>query len=118
MDINNNNNVNILSFNDNENENGKINETKNDDFNKYLMEIKRAKEEIKSNVSDVTTKLSNTSEEINKRGHVYLLKYLKISEYLFHVTFENFTNFDELNKFVNKLKNIIDEKLNQNKRRK
>jgi hypothetical protein len=113
LDINNNNNVNILSFNDNENENGKINETKNDDFNKYLMEIKRAKEEIKSNVSDVTTKLNNTSEEINKRGHVYLLKYLKISEYLFHVTFENFTNFDELNKFVNKLKNIIDEKLNK-----
>ena len=113
LDINNNNNVNILSFNDNENENGKINETKNDDFNKYLMEIKRAKEEIKSNVSNVDVKLNNTSEEINKRGHVYLLKYLKISEYLFHVTFENFTNFEELNKFVNKLKNIIDEKLNK-----
>ena len=113
LDINNNNNVNILSFNDNENENGKINEAKNDDFNKYLMEIKRAKEEIKSNVSDVTTKLNITSEEINKRGHVYLLKYLKISEYLFHVTLENFSNFDELNKFVNKLKNIIDEKLNK-----
>ena len=109
----NNDNLNLLSLNNND----KINEIKNEDYNNYLTEINKTKEEIKSKVANanVDIKMNNniSSEEINKKGHIYLLKYLKISEYLFHITFENFNNYNELNKFVNKIKNIINEKYNK-----
>ena len=83
------------------------NDIVNEDYNNYSKEIIKAKEEIKSNIDK---KVNNSLDEFNKKGHIGLLKYLKISEYLFHMTFDNINNYKELNKFVNKLKYYIEEK--------
>ena len=101
------NDVNLLSSDNDETIN--TNEIMNEDYNNYLSEIKQTKDEILS----VIDKKMNLSEDINKKGYIYLLKYLKISEYLFHITFDNFNNYNELNKFVNQLKNIIEDKINK-----
>ena len=101
------NDVNLLSSDNDETIN--TNEIMNEDYNNYLSEIKQTKDDILS----VIDKKMNLSEDINKKGYIYLLKYLKISEYLFHITFDNFNNYNELNKFVNQLKNIIEDKINK-----
>ena len=101
------NDVNLLSLDNDETIN--TNEIMNEDYNNYLSEIKQTKDEILS----IIDKKMNLSEDINKKGYIYLLKYLKISEYLFHITFDNFNNYNELNKFVNQLKNIIEDKINK-----
>ena len=82
----------------------------NEDYNKYLKEINKTKKDI----SNIELKL-NTYDDINKKGYIGILKYLKISEYLFHLTFENINNYQELNKFINKLENILEERLNKSK---
>ena len=82
-------------------------EIMNEDYKNYLNEINKTKEEIKSNVELKV----NSIDDFNKKGYLGLLKYLKISEYLFHLTFENISNYDELKKFMNQLKNYIEEKL-------
>ena len=86
-------------------------EIMNEDYKNYLNEINKTKEEIKSNVELKV----NSIDDFNKKGYLGLLKYLKISEYLFHLTFENISNYDELKKFMNQLKNNIEEKLNKAK---
>ena len=86
-------------------------EIMNEDYKNYLNEINKTKEEIKSNVELKV----NSIDDFNKKGYLGLLKYLKISEYLFHLTFENISNYDELKKFMNQLKNYIEEKLNKAK---
>ena len=100
-------NINILEIDENTPINA--NTIMNEDYNKYLNEINSAKEEIKSNINLKV----NSLDDYNKRGNIGLLKYLKISEYLFHMTFENINNYSELNKFVNNLKNYIEEKINK-----
>jgi len=99
--------VDLLSLDKNEKIN--TNEIMNEDYNNYLSEIKQTKDEILSGID----KKMNLSEDINKKGYIYLLKNLKISEYLFHITFDNFNNYNELNKFVNQLKNIMENKINK-----
>ena len=82
-----------------------------EDYNNYTNEINKVKEEIKSN-----NNLNNNSlEENNQIRNGGFLKYLKISEYLFHMTFENINNYKELNKFLNILINVVEEKLNNAK---
>jgi len=83
----------------------------NEDYKNYLEEINKAKVEIKSN-NDYNM---NSLDDFNKKGYVGFLKYLKISEYLFHLVFENINYYEELNKFVNKFKKIIEDKLNKEK---
>ena len=99
--------VDLLSLDKNEKIN--TNEIMNEDYNNYLSEIKQTKDEILSGID----KKMNLSEDINKKIYIYLLKNLKISEYLFHITFDNFNNYNELNKFVNQLKNIMENKINK-----
>ena len=83
-----------------------INEFIDEDYRKYSKEINDIKE-IKLNALSV-----KNLEEPNKKG---ILKYLKILEYLFHMTFENINNNKEINKFINRLMNISEEKLNKSK---
>ena len=104
-----NNTLNILDFGEKN-----FNNTKqiiNEDYKNYLEEINKAKVEIKSN-NDYKM---NSLDDFNKKGYVGFLKYLKISEYLFHLVFENINYYEELNKFVNKFKKIIEDKLNKEK---
>ena len=74
-------------------------EIMNEDYKNYLNEINKTKEEIKSNVELKV----NSIDDFNKKGYLGLLKYLKISEYLFHLSFENISNYDELKNFMNQL---------------
>ena len=83
-----------------------INEFIDEDYRKYSKEINDIKE-IKLNALSV-----KNLEEPNKKG---ILKYLKILEYLFYMTFENINNNKEINKFINRLMNISEEKLNKSK---
>ena len=104
-----NNTLNILDFGEKN-----FNNTKqiiNEDYKNYMEEINKAKVEIKSN-NDYKI---NSLDDFNKKGYVGFLKYLKISEYLFHLVFENINYYEELNKFVNKFKKIIEDKLNKEK---
>ena len=77
----------------------------NEDYQKYKNEIENVKEE---------TIMKNTNEldESKKEKLGGILKYLKISEYLFHLTFENFNNYDRLKNYLSILKEIPNKKLN------
>ena len=44
-----------------------------------------------------------------------MLKYLKISQYLFHMTFENFSNYDKLKNYLKILNEIYNKKVNNYK---
>ncbi len=83
-----------------------VNEFIDEDYAKYSKEINDVKE-VKLNALS-----SKNLEEPNKKG---VLKYLKILEYLFHMTFENINNNKEINKFINRLMSISEEKLNKSK---
>lgn len=80
----------------------------NEDYQKYKNEIENVKEE---------TIMKNTNEldESKKEKLGGILKYLKISEYLFHLTFENFSNYDRLKNYLSILKEIPNKKLNNYK---
>ena len=80
----------------------------NEDYQKYKNEIENVKEE---------TIMKNTNEldESKKEKLGGILKYLKISEYLFHLTFENFNNYDRLKNYLSILKEIPNKKLNNYK---
>ena len=80
----------------------------NEDYQKYKNEIENVKEE---------TIMKNTNEldESKKEKLGGILKYLKISEYLFHLTFENFNNYDKLKNYLSILKEIPNKKLNNYK---
>ena len=80
----------------------------NEDYQKYKNEIENVKEE---------TIMKNTNEldESKKEKLGGILKYLKISEYLFHLTFENFNNYDRLKNYLSILKEIPNKKLNKYK---
>ena len=77
----------------------------NEDYQKYKNEIENVKEE---------TIMKNTNEldESKKEKLGGILKYLKISEYLFHLTFENFNNYDRLKNYLSILKEIPNKKFN------
>ena len=92
-------NMNIIELDD-------VNEFIDEDYNKYSKEINDIKE-IESN----GLSLKNI-EEPSKKG---ILKYLKILEYLFHMTFENINNNTDVNKLINRLMNISEEKLSKSK---
>ena len=83
-----------------------INEFIDEDYRKYSKEINDIKE------TKLNTLSAKNVEEPNKKG---ILKNLKILEYLFHMTFENINNNKEINKFINRLMNISEEKLNKAK---
>ena len=83
-----------------------VNEFIDEDYAKYSKEINEVKEVKLNSLS------SKNLEEPNKKC---VLKYLKILEYLFHMTFENINNNKEINKFINRLMSISEEKLNKTK---
>ena len=77
----------------------------NEDYHKYKNEIIDSKKEIKEKMK----------QEDRGKSESGMLKYLKISEYLFHMTFENVNNYHELVKFINTLNNIYNKKINNYK---
>ena len=77
----------------------------NEDYHKYKNEIIDSKKEIKEKMK----------QEDRGKSESGMLKYLKISEYLFHMTFENAKNYHELVKFINTLNNIYNKKINNYK---
>ena len=77
----------------------------NEDYHKYKNEIIDSKKEIKEKMK----------QEDRGKSESGMLKYLKISEYLFHMTFENANNYHELIKFINTLNNIYNKKINSYK---
>ena len=77
----------------------------NEDYHKYKNEIIDSKKEIKEKIK----------QEDRGKSESGMLKYLKISEYLFHMTFENVNNYHELVKFINTLNNIYNKKINNYK---
>ena len=80
----------------------------NEDYQKYKNEIENVKEEtIMKNTNEL-----DESKKVKLGG---ILKYLKISEYLFHLTFENFNNYDRLKNYLSILKEIPNKKLNNYK---
>ena len=77
----------------------------NEDYHKYKNEIIDSKKEIKEKMK----------QEDRGKSESGMLKYLKISEYLFHMTFENAKNYHELVKLINTLNNIYNKKINNYK---
>ena len=94
-------NENIFSLED-------TNDIINEDYQKYKNEIDNIKQEK-------MMKIDNVQEEPKKEKFGGMLKYLKISEYLFHMTFENFSNYDKLNNYLTLLNEIFNKKANNYK---
>ena len=59
--------------------------------------------------------IDNRKEELKIEKFGGMLKYLKISEYLFHMTFENFSNYEKLKNYLVLLNEIYEQKLNSYK---
>ena len=78
----------------------------NEDYLKYKNEITKILNEKENE--------SQNKEEIKIEKNDGVLKYLKISEYLFHMTFENINNYYQLKKFLNILNDIYNKKMNLN----
>ena len=80
----------------------------NEDYQKYKNEIDNIKQEH-------VMKIGNVQEEPKKEKFGGMLKFLKISEYLFHMTFENFSNYDKLKNYLALLNEIYNKKANNYK---
>ena len=80
----------------------------NEDYKKYKNEIDNIKQEN-------LMKIDNVQEEPKKEKFGGMLKYLKISQYLFHMTFENFSNYDKLKNYLTILNEIYNKKVNNHK---
>ena len=80
----------------------------NEDYKKYKNEIDNIKQEN-------LMKIDNVQEEPKKEKFGGMLKYLKISQYLFHMTFENFSNYDKLKNYLTILNEIYNKKVNNYK---
>ena len=80
----------------------------NEDYQKYKNEIDNIKQEH-------MMKNDKVQEEPKKEKFGGMLKYLKISEYLFHMTFENFSNYDKLKNYLALLNEIYNKKVNNYK---
>ena len=80
----------------------------NEDYKKYKNEIDNIKQEN-------LMKIDNVQEEPKKEKFGGMLKYLKISQYLFHMTFENFCNYDKLKNYLTILNEIYNKKVNNYK---
>ena len=76
----------------------------NEDFQKYKNEISNSTKEI----NDII-KIKEESKEKYENG---LIKNLKISEYLFYMTFDNINNYNKLNKFLITLNSVYNKKAN------
>ena len=94
-------NENIFDFED-------TNDIINEDYQKYQNEI----ENIKKKRMLI---IDNSKEELKIEKFGGMLKYLKISEYLFHMTFENFSNYEKLKNYLVLLNEIYEQKLNSYK---
>ena len=94
-------NENIFDFED-------TNDIINEDYQKYQNEI----ENIKKKSMQL---IVNRTEELKIEKFGGMLKYLKISEYLFHMTFENFSNYEKLKNYLVLLNEIYEQKLNNYK---
>ena len=81
-----------------------INQIINEDYKKYQNETIKVKREIKEKITK--------PDERKEKSEIAMLKYLKISEYLFHMTFENINNYYELNKFITTFNNVYNKKVN------
>ena len=79
----------------------------NEDYQKYKNEIiKINKEKIINNNN------KNVQEEIKSENqNSGMLKYLKISEYLIHMTFENINNYPSLKKYLSIFNEIFNKKV-------
>ena len=80
----------------------------NEDYKKYKNEIDNIKQEN-------MVEIDNVQEEPKKEKFGGMLKYLKISQYLFHMTFENFSNYDKLKNYLTILNEIYNKKVNNYK---
>ena len=80
----------------------------NEDYQKYKNEIiKINKEEIINNNNNKNVQEETKSENQNSG----MLKYLKISEYLIHMTFENINNYPSLKKYLSIFNEIFNKKV-------
>ena len=106
--------TNLIKYINNKNDNNKIeknslnnqniitledsNQIINEDYQKYKNEIANSTKEIKD--------IIKSKEETKEKYENGMIKNLKISEYLFYMTFENINNYQKLNKFIMMLNNI------------
>ena len=106
--------TNLIKYINNKNDNNKIeknslnnqniitledtNQIINEDYQKYKNEIENSTKEIKD--------IIKSKEETKEKYENGMIKNLKISEYLFYMTFENINNYQKLNKFIMMLNNI------------
>ena len=106
--------TNLIKYINNKNDNNKIeknslnnqnlitledtNQIINEDYQKYKNEIANSTKEIKD--------IIKSKEETKEKYENGMIKNLKISEYLFYMTFENINNYQKLNKFIIMLNNI------------
>ena len=106
--------TNLIKYINNKNDNNKIeknslnnqniitledtNQIINEDYQKYKNEIENSTKEIKD--------IIKSKEETKEKYENGMIKNLKISEYLFYMTFENINNYQKLNKFIIMLNNI------------
>ena len=74
----------------------------NEDCLKYKNEMLKVSKEINDKI--------NQKEEKKEKQENGMLKYLKISEYLFHMTFDNINNYNKLTKFISLINNIYSKK--------
>ena len=80
----------------------------NEDYQKYKNEIiKINKEKIINNNNNKNVQEETKSENQNSG----MLKYLKISEYLIHMTFENINNYPSLKKYLSIFNEIFNKKV-------
>ena len=106
--------TNLIKYINNKNDNNKIeknslnnqnlitledtNQIINEDYQKYKNELENSTKEIKD--------IIKSKEETKEKYENGMIKNLKISEYLFYMTFENINNYQKLNKFIIMLNNI------------
>ena len=76
----------------------------NEDYKKYKNEITKVSKEINDMIIE--------QEDKKEKPETGMLKYLKISEYLFHMTFDNINNYNKLTKFITVINNIYKQKIN------
>ena len=78
----------------------------NEDLLKYKNEIAN----IKMGEKEEDNKIQIQKKDFKEKEKSIMLKYLKISEYLFHISFDNIDNYEKLHKFLTYLNSIYEKK--------
>ena len=79
----------------------------NEDLLKYKNEIAN----IKMGEKEEDNKIQIQKKDFKEKEKSIMLKYLKISEYLFHISFDNIDNYEKLHKFLTYLNSIYEKKI-------